>query len=85
MEQYSSIPDSELTYGADCPYIDLQYEKGRIFFSNAVFRYRKARRCPDTLESDKTLACNQTDHDRGSGRVSSDWDNVCEIRLLVHR
>ncbi len=38
MEQYSSIPDSELTYGADCPYIDLQYEKGRIFFSNAVFR-----------------------------------------------
>lgn len=38
MEQYSSIPDSELTYGVDCPYIDLQYEKGRIFFSNAVFR-----------------------------------------------
>ena len=38
MEQYKSIPDSELTYGIDCPYIDLQYEKGRIFVSNAVFR-----------------------------------------------
>ncbi len=38
MEQYSSIPDTELTYGVDCPYIDLQCEKGRIFVSNAVFR-----------------------------------------------
>ena len=38
MEQYRSIPDVELTYGIDCPYIDIQYEKGRIFISNAVFR-----------------------------------------------
>jgi hypothetical protein len=38
MTQYSNIPDSELTYGNDCPYIDIQYEKGRIFVSNAVFR-----------------------------------------------
>jgi len=32
------IPDSELTYGSDCPYIDIQWQKGRIFVSNAVFR-----------------------------------------------
>jgi hypothetical protein len=38
MEQYRHIPDSELTYGNDCPYIDLQWQKGRIFISNAVFR-----------------------------------------------
>lgn len=38
MVQYRHIPDSELTYGNDCPYIDIQYEKGRIFISNAVFR-----------------------------------------------
>jgi len=38
MEDYRSIPDSELTYGKDCPYIDIQWEKGRIFISNAVFR-----------------------------------------------
>jgi len=28
----------ELTYGNDCPYIDIQWKKGRIFVSNAVFR-----------------------------------------------
>nr|DAI17398.1 MAG TPA: hypothetical protein [Caudoviricetes sp.] len=38
MAQYRNIPDSELTYGADCPYIDIQQAKGRIFISNAVFR-----------------------------------------------
>ena len=38
MEQYRNIPDSELTYGNDCPYIDIQWQKGRIFISNAVFR-----------------------------------------------
>jgi len=37
MEQYRSIPDAELTYGNDCPYIDIQWT-GRIFISNAVFR-----------------------------------------------
>ena len=30
--------DSELTYGSDCPYIDIQWQTGRIFISNAVFR-----------------------------------------------
>jgi hypothetical protein len=38
MEQYRNIPDSELTYSNDCPYIDIQWQKGRIFISNAVFR-----------------------------------------------
>lgn len=38
MKQYRHIPDSELTYGKDCPYIDIQWDKGRIFISNAVFR-----------------------------------------------
>ena len=38
METYRSIPDSELTYGIDCPYIDLQWQRGRFFLSNAVFR-----------------------------------------------
>jgi len=38
MEYYRNIPDSELIYGNDCPYIDIQWEKGRIFISNAVFR-----------------------------------------------
>lgn len=38
MVQYRIIPDSELTYGNDCPYIDIQWQKGRIFISNAVFR-----------------------------------------------
>lgn len=38
MAQYENIPDSELTYGKDCPYIDIQWKKGHIFVSNAVFR-----------------------------------------------
>ena len=38
METYRIIPDSELNYGNDCPYIDIQWAKGRIFISNAVFR-----------------------------------------------
>jgi len=33
-----NIPDTELIYGNNCPYIDIQLEKGRIFVSNAVFR-----------------------------------------------
>lgn len=37
MGTYKVIPDSELTYGIDCPYIDIQW-KGRFFASNAVFR-----------------------------------------------
>jgi hypothetical protein len=38
MEPCKTIPDAELTYGIDCPYIDIQWEKGRIFISNTVFR-----------------------------------------------
>ena len=38
MEQHRNIPESELTYGNDCPYIDIQWKKGQIFVSNAVFR-----------------------------------------------
>ena len=38
MIQYRKIPDSELTYGNNCPYIDIQCEIGRLFISNAVFR-----------------------------------------------
>jgi hypothetical protein len=28
----------ELTYGIDCPYITIQWKKGQIYISNAVFR-----------------------------------------------
>jgi len=38
MEQHRNIPDTEFTYGNDCPYISIQWEKGHIFVSNAVFR-----------------------------------------------
>jgi len=38
MEQNRNIPDTELTYGSDCPYIDIQWQTGRMFISNAVFR-----------------------------------------------
>jgi hypothetical protein len=38
MEQDKNISDLELTYGNDCPYIDIQWQKGRIFISNAVLR-----------------------------------------------
>ena len=27
-----------MTYGIDCPYIDIQWQKGRIYVSNAVLR-----------------------------------------------
>lgn len=37
MEQNSNKPDTELIYGIDCPYIDIQW-KGRFFISNAVIR-----------------------------------------------
>ena len=37
-EQSKNIPNMELTYGNDCPYIDIQWKKGQIFASNAVFR-----------------------------------------------
>jgi len=38
MEQSESILKSELTYGIDCPYIDILWKKGRIYISSAVFR-----------------------------------------------
>ena len=38
MEQDRNIPDTKLTYGNDCPYINIQWQKGQIFVSNAVFR-----------------------------------------------
>jgi len=38
MKQYRSTSDSELTYGNNCPYIDIQWKRGQIFISNAVFR-----------------------------------------------
>ena len=38
METYRNIPDTELTYGIDCPYIDIKWQKGRIYLSNAVLR-----------------------------------------------
>ncbi len=38
MEQYKNIPDAELTYGNDCPYIDIVWRKGHIFVSNAALR-----------------------------------------------
>jgi len=38
MEQYRSVPNSELTYGNDCPYIDIVWQKGHMFVSNAVLR-----------------------------------------------
>jgi hypothetical protein len=30
--------DKSLIYGSDCPYIDIQWEKGSMYISNAVFR-----------------------------------------------
>lgn len=38
MEQYKNVSESELTYGYDCPYIDIRWQKGQLFISNAVFR-----------------------------------------------
>jgi len=38
MEQCKNIPDTDITYGIDCPYIAIQWKKGQIFVSNAVFR-----------------------------------------------
>ena len=38
MEPNNNISDSDLIYGYDCPYIDIQWKKGYIFVSNAVFR-----------------------------------------------
>ena len=38
MERNSKIPDPELIYGNDCPYIDILWESGKIFVSNATFR-----------------------------------------------
>jgi len=38
MKQYRNISDTELTYGNDCPYINIQWKKGQIFVSSAVFR-----------------------------------------------
>jgi hypothetical protein len=38
MEECKNTLKSEITYGIDCPYIDIQWEKGYIYISNAVFR-----------------------------------------------
>ena len=38
MEKHKNISETKLTYGKDCPYIDIQWQKGQIFISNAVFR-----------------------------------------------
>ena len=38
MDQCKTILNTELTYGNDCPYIDIQWKKGQIYISNAVFR-----------------------------------------------
>jgi len=37
MEQHNTT-DKSLTYGIDCPYIDILWKKGRIYISSAVFR-----------------------------------------------
>jgi hypothetical protein len=38
MEQHKTISNTRRTYGNDCPYIDIQWQKGQIFVSNAVLR-----------------------------------------------
>ena len=38
MGQNKHTPGTELTYGNDCPYIDIQWKIGRIFISSAVLR-----------------------------------------------
>ena len=38
MEKCEAILNTELTYGIDCPYIDIRWKKGSIYISNAVFR-----------------------------------------------
>jgi len=36
--EHKTIPNHELTYRNDCPYIDILWKKGIFFVSNAVFR-----------------------------------------------
>jgi len=36
--QYRKVGSSEIIYDRDCPYMDIQYESGRMFISSAVFR-----------------------------------------------
>ena len=38
METNRNIPNTESTYSIDCPYIDIKWQKGRIYLSNAVLR-----------------------------------------------
>jgi hypothetical protein len=38
MPRYRKLSPKQITYGNNCPYIDIQYESGRMFISNAVFR-----------------------------------------------
>ena len=38
MEQNKKNPQSKLVYCKDSPYIDIQWQKGQIFVSNAVLR-----------------------------------------------
>jgi len=40
-----NISDSELIYGNDYPYIVIQWQKGHIFVSNAVFRLIRKPNC----------------------------------------
>lgn len=34
----NNVPNTELIYGNDCPYIDIKWQKGMFFLSNAVLR-----------------------------------------------
>jgi len=38
METYRNNTNSELIYGVNCPYIDIQWQRGQIYVSNAVLR-----------------------------------------------
>ena len=38
MPQYRKLSPKQIIYDNNCPYIDIQYESGRMFISNAVFR-----------------------------------------------
>jgi hypothetical protein len=69
MKKNKNISRDELTYGNDCPYINIQWKKGQIFVSNAVFRLIKK---PDGIRllwniSKQTLIIEPTNIDDPDG------------------
>jgi len=69
--------DSELIYGNDCPYIEIQWQIGQIFVSNTVL---KLIGNPDTIRfqwsaSKCSLIIEPTDIDDANGISVSEWSD----------